>query len=173
MKAATGVSIIILYLSVCCVTAQPSGCSVIPLFVSGYDESPLLCDGDAGGSELYVTESTIEHKTVGRGLAMSEDIRLIIWRRPGDGYVNFRRSSITKGGARYRYLGAGRAPFRTYFRELMLLVNQFETGSCPVDSKGQTFPKLAAVRGSLAALARSFLVFDCGEERVRYGFGSG
>lgn len=168
MKAATAFAIIFLHLSVCFVKAQPSGCSQIPIFESGYVENPLLCDGDAGGSNLYVADNSIEHTTVGANLGTSEDIRLDIWRRDSDGLVIFPQCSITKGGVRFLYSGAERIQFRRYFRELMLIVRQFETGECPVDSKNQRFPDLVRVRSSLAALAASFRVYDCGEDPVHY-----
>lgn len=145
-------------------------CLPQPLFGGGF-ATPLVCEGDAGGSQFTtIGSSTIVFEVLAGerkpilgfpSLRVPERLVLKIIRSPkgairkGDSYIDY-------DGARFKY-STHPPHFRAMFNALQVLVRQFETGNCPIDSNGQSFPELASVRGSLLALAPIFKVKDCSD----------
>lgn len=83
--------------------------------------------------------------------------------RKGNGDINKLRSFMQVGSTRYVFGDSkqNKIMFRKWFNILQVLVRQFETGNCPIDSKAQRFPALSSVRGAMAALGGVFRVKDC------------
>lgn len=160
--------LILLFISV----AFAQTCTKQGVFPSNI-QSPLLCDGDAGGSEIKVTETSVSHEVVFGGADIVFDgdrtplptvLELVI-KRKGNGAIRRGKSFILADG---RKIKAPSRPtpaseFVLYYNVLQILVRGFETGDCPIDNKGQVFPELASVRGGLLSLSSVFLVEDCSE----------
>lgn len=151
--------------------AVGQSCTVQPIFPSGF-ATPLLCDGDGGGSQFTTIGSALIVYDVlfGAGepilgfpnLSLPEKIVLSI-ARFGSGAVDRGQSYIEVEGTRFRFSASTSQTqnFRTWFNVLQVLVRQFETGNCPIDNKAQTFPELASLRGALLSLSSTFKVKDC------------
>lgn len=152
------------------VEAQP--CPRQRTFLAGF-ANPLVCEGDAGGSEITISGLSVTFRV--RGFSGSRPrvagfpdellpdfLRLVVARR-STGEIQLGKSFMQKGGKKYfsRSSAEDKKNFRLYYNILQVLVRQFETGNCPIDNKGQKFPKLASVRGGLLSLASVFNVDDC------------
>lgn len=154
-----------LLLSLC----EARGCVKQRVFSTGF-ENPLVCDGDAGGSQLSIFANYIWYKVLGgsgrepKGLPvpLPNTLQLVI-RRRSNGSIIQNASFIRVNGVKYVYgqSAAATSAYRRYFNALQVLVRAFETGNCPIDNKGQAFPELSSVRGSLLSLSSTFLVSDC------------
>lgn len=139
------------------------------VFSSGF-ANPLVCDGDGGGSQISVFADSVVYKVLGGGgekvkglnVLLPDSLQLVIKRR-SNGEIKPAASFIKVDGRKFKYgrNAADTNNFRLYFNALQVLVRQFETGDCPIDSKAQKFPGLASVRGGLLALSSTFVVKDC------------
>lgn len=152
-------------------------CKTQRVFANGF-ANPMVCDGDAGGSQFTVLGRSIIYRVLGTpggrpnvdgfpDVILPAFLKLFVARRP-NGEIQPRKSFIQRGGKKYIFKASDMDTenFRLYFNVLQVLVKQFETGNCPIDSKGQSFPELASVRGGLLVLAAVFDVEDCSRGRV-------
>lgn len=147
-------------------------CIVQPIFPTNLpNPNPLICDGDAGGSQISVFSNSVSFRLLGGSpepilgfpdKEIPNRLDLVIARR-SDGQIDRASSFVRLNSDIFTYRNAGdeRRMFRTYFNILQVFVAQFETGNCPIDNKGQVYPELASVRGGMLSLASLFGVTDC------------
>lgn len=146
--------------------SQAQTCRKQAIFTTGF-ANPLVCDGDAGGSQLSVFQTSIVYEVLGGfgedviNVPLPSFLKLVI-RRSGKA-INRDTSSIEVDGLTFVYgeNDAARDNFRLYFNVLQVIVRGFETGNCPIDNKNQRYPRLASTRGSLLSLSSVFEVPDC------------